>query len=134
MGHKPRGGGENRYTISPGFPPAGPGGGLCTALPVGLRVSRCYTPAQTLLSVAERAPRGRQQAPHRPAGPGHPALPGSRSPRFACRSSRLLRRGGRRSGSLRLVYCCRLAPSSVFLKAVTGRASFPLLFGKPQQL
>lgn len=45
----------------------------------------------------------------------------SRNP-AAARTAR--RRGrGRRSGSVRRVYCCRLAPSSVFLNAVTERAS-----------
>lgn len=76
------------------------------------------------------APRRRQ----RPARPGlpQPSLP--RRARLRCRRrrGRRSRRGGGGAETCGRVYCCRLAPSSVFLHAVTRQASFPLLSRKPQ--
>lgn len=87
---------------------------------------------------AEQEPCRQQRAPPCPPGGRGPAA--SRSPslprraRLRCRRrpGRGSRRGGGGAEACGRVYCCRLAPSSVFLHAVTRRASFPLLSRKPQ--
>lgn len=86
------------------------------ALPAGRRVSPLLHPSSALPAAGAPEP---PLPPPRRAGP--PAAPAA-GPGGA---------GGGAEACGR-VYCCRLAPSSVFLKAVTGRASSPPLVRKPQ--
>lgn len=133
---KPRGGGQSPQTFSPPPPSRGPrpgrARGLCAALPAGRRVSPLLHPSSAL---TEQVPRGRQPAPHRPAGPGvgqplrgpgapaSPAAPGSVAAGGGPGSR--ARRGGRRSGSLRPGLLLSFGALVCFLKGCNRASIFP---------